>query len=615
MKRLICAVFLLAAAPSAQAEPITVRSGEHADFSRLVIDFATTVDWREERDGRRHRLIFPASDLTLSTDRVFSKIPRTRLSDLTWGAGTLTLDLSCDCTVRTERLASGKLVIDITDKPYVPAPTEAKSRDTPKDIRFAREMFDKLTEPPAVAPPLEPMTVADIDLAGPAAVLAQEIGRAASQGLLAAAPTGLDTIPASAPLDNGLPGFELRNALDAHTIDPRENTVDEISICQPAAVFDVAHWGGEEPAGELIGRARNKLVGEFDLHNADDVTAFAKRLLFLGFGAEARATLNALDGDPDPVLRTLSYIVDGDIPADLSLIEDQISCDTAGALWATLAVQSVPASGALNAILREFSALPDHHRIFLGPKLIRAFLQSDLPEQAHQIRNAIHRSADQSEPQHVMDAEIALHGSDAEEGRALLRDIALRDNHEATQALDILLHAPDTPADTHLAQTAVVYAAEFPKTAEADRLLNGAISAFLANGDYPAAFDAVNGLGPSARAHAYTAIWAHLVAQGTDASFLQILYTPALADTRSGWSDALVLDAHSRLTALGFADEADGFWPSLGQVAPTTPETPSVLEPTPPPRQDATVFNSDRAKEILSQSNVLSEKVEEILRN
>jgi hypothetical protein len=247
--------------------------------------------------------------------------------------------------------------------------------------------------------------------------------------------------------------------------------------------------------------------------------------------------------------------------------------------------------------------------------LIRAFLESDLPEQAHQIRNAIDRSADESEPVHVMDAEIALHGKEADHGRDLLRDIALRDSHEAPEALDLLLHDPDVAVDPDLAKTAVVYAAESPKTDQADRLLSGAIAAFLADGDYPAAFDAVNGLGKDAHAQAFTTIWSHLVEQGADASFLQILYTPTLAETRTNWPDTLTKHAHKRLSDLGFADQADDFWPMIDRTAASPKEIIVRSTPTPTVPRPAATFNSDRAKEILSQSSALSEKIEEILLN
>lgn len=615
MKRVFFSIALAISASPSLAETIAIRSGEHPSFSRLVIDFSDDVDWQENREDRRHILTFAAPGLTLETGRVFSKIPRKRLSDLSWQAQTLTLDLACDCTVKTQRLASGKLVIDVTDAPFVASPAQSEPENTPQDLKSAREMFDKLTETPAIFPLPEPPEPAPDDASEAAKVLAQEIGRAASLGLLAPTPTGLDAVPTPTQADNGLPGFELRNALDTHDVKPRDTAVDVPATCRPADVFDLANWGGEEPAGELIGRARNKLVGEFDLHNAEDVTSFARRLLYLGFGAEARSTLNALDGDPDPVLQALSFIVDGETSLDGTLLADQVACDTAGALWAVLSLKSVPAASNLNAILREFSALPDHHRVYLGPKLIRAFLESDLPEQAHQIRNAIDRSADESEPVHVMDAEIALHGAEADHGRDLLRDIALRDSHEAPEALDLLLHDPEVAADPSLAKTAVVYAAESPKTDQADRLLNGAILAFLADGDYPAAFDAVNGLAQDAHAEAFTTIWAHLIEQGSDASFLQILYTPTLAETRTNWPDPLTRDAHKRLRSLGFAEQADEFWPLLDRSDPAPKEIIVTTDPEPTIPQTTATFNSDRAKEILSQSSALSEKVEEILLN
>jgi ribosomal protein S16 len=73
--------------------------------------------------------------------------------------------------------------------------------------------------------------------------------------------------------------------------------------------------------------------------------------------------------------------------------------------------------------------------------------------------------------------------------------------------------------------------------------------------------------------------------------------------------------AHSRLSDLGFAEQADEFWPLIGHADPSPKEVIVTNEPTPTAPRSTATLNSDRAKEILSQSSALSEKVEEILLN
>ena len=101
---------------SIEAQTVTVRSGEHPTFSRLV--FASTPgriwELRTDTPGRAD-IVFsdPLPELDLSS--IFDRIPRARIAGSAASGRTFSLDLTCDCPVSVFQIASGHIVIDVGD--------------------------------------------------------------------------------------------------------------------------------------------------------------------------------------------------------------------------------------------------------------------------------------------------------------------------------------------------------------------------------------------------------------------------------------------------------------------------------------------------------------------
>jgi hypothetical protein len=99
------------------AETIPVRSGEHGDFSRLVLDLTTPYSWAFGRSDNGYELRLHASEVTFDLTDVFRLIGRQRISDLVDSAsGTgLEIVLDCSCNAKAFATASGAVVIDVFD--------------------------------------------------------------------------------------------------------------------------------------------------------------------------------------------------------------------------------------------------------------------------------------------------------------------------------------------------------------------------------------------------------------------------------------------------------------------------------------------------------------------
>lgn len=243
-------VFLAAAV---QAETVTVKSGDHADFSRLVVYFGDAPDYAFERVDGGYELRPDAPVASYELGAVYDRITRARIADVaTRNAGVLFLEVACACHAEVFRHA-GNLVIDVKDGAEEPDPAPTQSARAasevatgapvdgpasgpvagaetpavqdpmpaanslsagnlatlpaphrPRGSRLAWNGID-LSPPLAPRPPYAPSPAAQSgaatanDLAATRAALAAQIARAAAEGLVEAAPVARLTPPADAP--------------------------------------------------------------------------------------------------------------------------------------------------------------------------------------------------------------------------------------------------------------------------------------------------------------------------------------------------------------------------------------------------------------------------------
>jgi hypothetical protein len=126
--------FLMVVPLSLRAEVIEVRSGEHAGFSRLVMQFPSVVTWEFGRSGEDYEFRVRDADVTFDTTAVFGKIPRTRIVSLNGGEDRLTVSVGGNVHADVFELRAGRLVIDIKDgAPEAASPFEQKLAEISKE--------------------------------------------------------------------------------------------------------------------------------------------------------------------------------------------------------------------------------------------------------------------------------------------------------------------------------------------------------------------------------------------------------------------------------------------------------------------------------------------------
>ena len=147
----VALVFCFCSTPNGlQAETITVRSGEHDGFTRIVLDLPRPRGWTlEQREGSA-QLALRGPKARFDLSNAFRKIDTGRVNGLRAAeeTNTLAIGLNCDCTIDVFRLGQSMLVIDVKGEAAV---TAAPSRPPLSTAKAAAEnTFVSMTNQAAV---------------------------------------------------------------------------------------------------------------------------------------------------------------------------------------------------------------------------------------------------------------------------------------------------------------------------------------------------------------------------------------------------------------------------------------------------------------------------------
>lgn len=595
MIRLLVALVLLASV--AHAETARVASGEHDDFTRLVVQLPAAADWTVGRVPLGYG--FAASmgaQPTYDLSSVWDRIPRTRLQSLRVDPdnGALILALACDCHVFPFEYRPGMIVLDIKNGPPPPGssfeaafapvpetPVDAPSADgqglpsatvTPgqydwlADKRSGNATMPDLPFRPA---PSLALATGSLSLDPLRDELLAQISRGASDGIV---DMELPGKPVEYPATEWgeLPWTTIRLG-EAAGVEVRPGGGDDVVAsgvtCLPDTALDVAAWNEGIAETDLLSHARTGLFGEFDRPDADAVLRAVRMHLYLGFGAEARGYADLLSGaeaEEIPFYRSMSLLVDGGEDPQTPFAQ-MLPCDGAAALWAALAHDRLPLGPEVNtdAILRAFLGLPPHLRRSLGSALAEKLLARDDVDAARMIRDTINRTPE-ADPAAValLDAKAGLHAGDAA-GALAHAEEAVASAGDDVESLITLVEAhfgARTPLPAEIAVTLQTLVREAAAGPEAMPLRRAYALALAMSGDTDAAFLAAEG-----QEAAMADLWQIVPTLSTDDAFLTHAVpaeTAILPELRADTASEIA----TRLVALGFPDAALRW---LGPVAPS----------------------------------------------
>ena len=607
-----------------------ITSGDHPEFTRIVVQFAGPVDWRVGRTADGYELRLPKRGPQYDLTKAFDLIQKNRLAAI-WAdpkTGALHLSVACACFAIPFEFRPGIVVIDIRDGsppegsdfedslnggpeqdvvaqkvdwPNLnPVPEQAPSYDwttlalqpQSSTITMPGSNFDVAADPPAAsALNLEPLRQS----------LIEQLSRGASAGIVDMAKPQ-PSVPGDQPsnpnrsvdIHSGyLPNLLLRQkgqdvapmtASGGSCFTDEQVNVASWSVSkmeeyelpapghggQPAADKEVpkeaehaaeppigGHMEAEDPIPMQFAPAMAQLTGEFDQPNPEAVRRAVRFDLYIGFGAEARALLQAfpVDDVDAPIWESMARITDEETDPN-PVFAGMEACDSAAALWAVLADPKILGVGQVqkSAILRGFSALPAHLRQHFGPTLVDRFLAMKDFGTATALRDAVTRGSSLSTPElEMMQAAIdKASGSPGESVARLEKVVAKSGPSNAEAMVALIMQRAGLGQEVSYDQVKAMeeFVAERKGSGDHEKFQQALTLGYAASGDFDNAFRNLAN-GPDAA----VTLWSLLANAGPDSALLNFAtLEDGMEPPRSARGSAsLVAD---RMLRLGLADQA-----------------------------------------------------------
>lgn len=579
--RLLFLLFFCLALRPAMGQTVTIASGEHEGFTRLVLTLPQPADWRMGRspDGYVFRVVGAQPRYDLS--RVFDRINRSRLASI-WadpGDGGLRIGVACPCYALPFEFRPGIIVIDLRDGqppagssfeqtlqgqalPALAADRVTRPRPRPLPMPQAYDWRDAALDrrspdqTPGPAVPL-PLMLPDRRLLTLKDDLMMDLSRAVAEGLVdpvtrppPASPRETRSAPDSSNLRLG-PPLDARSVLSERSILAAQG-----AVCPPQDALAIADWGDARPVSVQMAEAMVNLTGEFDRPDPVAVRRAVRFLLHLGFGAEAAALLTAFPtDDADRALwQSMARLVDGDVDPG-GVFADLAACDSPAALWASLADPSL-APTAINtaALLRSFSMLPPHLRRNLGPTLAERFLAAGDKVTATALQDSLLRLPGPTDARTaILSARLASAQGAAPAAAEQLETLLSDPGPMQMQALIALveLHVAEArPLDPAQADALASFLSQAEGTAEAPALARAHVLALALTDRFDAAFAALP-MAPDAAPD----LW-RLLSGGPDSAVLLHALGTEPDNVPSGVGQSVRDALAIRLHKLGFPEQA-----------------------------------------------------------
>jgi hypothetical protein len=588
MRPLALALWLFAALPAA-AQTVTVRSGNHPDFVRLVFDIPPGTAWELGRIGPDYALDL-GPDLGVDLGGIFERIPRDRLAGIAAGAepGRLMLDLACSaCHASAFLFRPDKLVIDVIDgPPPADSPWEAQpAAPLPEAPMGTGLPLLAATLPPATllfAPPgpeepkdADPMIgnlAADMARAVAAGILDAPAGATSAAGdpALAADPDTAATAP-PAPAAPAGPAEPARPGVNFITADRLARTTPSArelgrngQPCIPESEFDLAAWGPTGDFAQDVGSLRREIVDAAGATDGPVLKSLARAYLHFGFGAEARQALALMEEESTTtrLLGRLANLIDGR-PVPAGAFADQAGCLTPATLWAALAEGTVEGSSAAErtAIEAAFRVLPTGPRQAVAPRLAALFLAAGHTESAATMLARMPAEGTASDEAVAVQSDIIRTATSAVAARESLLS-AIRDGSRASAGTMIRLVdatlAAGLPVDPWMIDTLTGLRFEYRGGPMEGRLATAEIRALTATDRFAEAAVLLAmpdlPLEPDDRTTLGAEVALALAGRAGDAQFLDLVFDDRLKVPAGAAANAVA----GRLIALGFPDVALG---------------------------------------------------------
>lgn len=422
------------------ANPIPVRTGDHENFTRVVLSVPSSTNWVEEVSGRTIVLKISDHKVGFDTSKAFDRIGRDRISSFKANSSNLEIQMGCDCTVESYRTVKNLIVLDIFNQnDAVIANLQADQVDfahlgatnlqlpkTPKEefeVNVSRAQKEPSVDVGQVRNRIENTTETSLkienggSLRGAREILLQEFGSSATRGILSissALPAGEERSPQidlsifSENLEDSLersevgsPNIEISSSSDLLNTSAVQQLIQSSGYCADADLLQISQWGEKPSPISEVGKLRSAIFDELQQVEPQEVLKLAKLYLYLGFGAESVATLNLVPSlkKNHRELYAIAEIMEFSKSSNENFFKDMESCNSAAAMWALFtnnisAIRSAEVN--TDAVIFALNDLPISLRENLAPTISNQLLALDLHAAADLALRTLERSRELS---------------------------------------------------------------------------------------------------------------------------------------------------------------------------------------------------------------------------
>ncbi len=599
---------------------ITVRSGEHGEFTRLVFSSPKNVEWSMSQTGNTVEFRFPQNTNGFDLTQAFGRIDRSRIKSISTTEGFVTVSLACDCQAEASSANERLIVLDIS--PRAASNQNETSRVARAESNEERSlgfgatvssvdqqtmpmlsvaisdlMENEVKSPETGFRPKEQMAriQEDLDrdtgnLQSAQTQLTERIGAAATRGVLT--PSGqipLSPAPSTRPQidleifdssqflpqvstsENRVSGnIRITSSLDTDnapfgSVGPQGGAG---SGCLDPQAVAISSWATQQPLADQLASARSELFGEFDEINLQAAVKLARIYLHFGFGPEA---MRVLDLDPrliaeNGVLIEMGEIFEYGYVRQPKILKEYLDCESPIALWAALSVRSLGSDSFVDvqAALLELNSFPVHLRDILAPEFSRRMLQyGDKSAASAALRSVERLSIPASDRAKIVKADIHLKEGDVKTAQSKLSEIVSSNSEQSAEALIKFVETKLAAGEDITPETALLveaYAQELRDDALGPALRRTHVLALGKSMQFDAAFAALDALSSSKATDATSDLTNELTSMlalnAMDVTFLDLVFSRQNSD-RKMYHPMTIYRVASRLLELGFAAAAD----------------------------------------------------------
>ena len=608
MIRLACLLLVTSfLASPALAQAFRVQTGQHSDFTRVVVSLPSEQALWEFRPDADGYALFLAPQSRGTLDGFYDLIPRDLVTGVYYDFDAGKLSFMCNCSAQAQLYQSRHVVIDFRSTPSPSAfPVIFETAETPKRPEILHPI------PAAWQPPMRRnKSNGDEAIAASASALSTAVAQGTLQAIGPQSLSG-GHLQATAPTASA-PGIAFRTAMEQVPVASAEvEKKDARCIDDPLLSFPT--FSAEDEFGETFVMLRSQIIDDIGNPVPDAILVLAKFQAANGLGVEARRLLHdsQLDTLASTSARALTFLSESDfVRADLG--ESGKGCAGWHGFWASLSdTSSLSLQLPTDEIVHKFKTLPPYLQEKLVHRTVERLRSVGHADEALLVLQTVVGDRDKFVAHASQGVSEAFQGGMIDAMGAARSPTAMQDHFEvATEA--------SGPLDDNLIGAVASLAFEFQGTEDAAKLTDTVLSSLTARGDIHAATAFVISLSKNGQPEDFErnldTFFAYAVEEASDAELVDLLF----GELGAKMPPDFALQAQSRLEAIGIRPPWDA--PEASPVAVSVQHEPAThIEPDIPYSapasetvQSAAPTNLANYRSLLSKTASVEQNVQGVL--